>query len=117
MIIIQCNVPSAPCTCIWQHQYLKLYFCQTRAFCYEQSPVWHLCCDILLNAHAEDMNIEPLINNLRCLSPLVLSDLYMTPQARMSFVSQAVVIITCILTKYVKGFETQQSHMALQHPA
>ena len=70
----------------------------------------------LLNACAEDMNIDPLINNLRRSSPLVLSDLRMTPQARKSFVSQAVVILTCVLTKYVKGFETQDSHMTLQHP-
>ncbi|KAH8979979.1 hypothetical protein EDB86DRAFT_3066941 [Lactarius hatsudake] len=69
----------------------------------------------LLNARAEDMSIEPLVDNLRRSSPLALSDLRMTPQARQSYISQTTVTIIQILTKYVKGFETQQSDTTLQH--
>ncbi|KAH8977662.1 hypothetical protein EDB86DRAFT_2817126 [Lactarius hatsudake] len=69
----------------------------------------------LLNARAEDMSIEPLVDNLRRSSPLALSDLRMTPQARQSYISQTTVTIVQILTKYVKGFETQQSDTTLQH--
>ncbi|KAH9009894.1 hypothetical protein EDB84DRAFT_1590991 [Lactarius hengduanensis] len=70
----------------------------------------------LLNARAEDMSIEPLVENLRRSSPLALSDLRMTPQARQSYISQTTVTIVQILMKYVKGFETQQSDTTLQHP-
>ncbi|KAH9021720.1 hypothetical protein EDB85DRAFT_1871750 [Lactarius pseudohatsudake] len=70
----------------------------------------------LLNARAEDMSIEPLVDNLRRSSPLALSDLRMTPQARQSYISQTTVAIVQILMKYVKGFETQQSDTTLQHP-
>ncbi|KAH9158595.1 hypothetical protein EDB89DRAFT_2085763 [Lactarius sanguifluus] len=70
----------------------------------------------LLNAWAEDMDMKPLIKNLRRSSPLVISDLRMTLATGQSYISQVVVTIVCILTKYVKGFETQQSDPMLQHP-
>ncbi|KAH9006039.1 hypothetical protein EDB84DRAFT_1246116, partial [Lactarius hengduanensis] len=70
----------------------------------------------LLNARAEDMDMKPLIKNLRRSSPLVISDLRMTLEARRSYISQTAVTIVRILTKYVKGFETQQSDPMLQHP-
>ncbi|KAH9009550.1 hypothetical protein EDB83DRAFT_2205046, partial [Lactarius deliciosus] len=69
----------------------------------------------LLNARAEDMSIAPLVDNLRRSSPLVLSDLRMTPQARQSYIAQMAVTIVQILVKYIKGFETQQSDTTLQH--
>ncbi|KAH9163046.1 hypothetical protein EDB89DRAFT_1912945 [Lactarius sanguifluus] len=70
----------------------------------------------LLNARAEDMDMKPLIKNLRRSSPLVISDLRMTLATGQSYISQVVVTIVRILTKYVKGFETQQSDPMLQHP-
>ncbi|KAH8988185.1 hypothetical protein EDB83DRAFT_2239866 [Lactarius deliciosus] len=70
----------------------------------------------LLNARAEDMDMRPLIKNLRRSSPLVISDLRMTLAAGQSYISQTAVTIVRILTKYVKGFETQQSDPMLQHP-
>ncbi|KAH9007941.1 hypothetical protein EDB83DRAFT_2236063 [Lactarius deliciosus] len=70
----------------------------------------------LLNAQAEDMDMRPLIKNLRRSSPLVISDLRMTLAAGQSYISQMAVTIVRILTKYVKGFETQQSDPMLQHP-
>ncbi|KAI9436430.1 hypothetical protein H4582DRAFT_2078512 [Lactarius indigo] len=70
----------------------------------------------LLNARAEDMDIKPLAENLRRSSPLDMSDLRMTAQARQSYASQTAVTIVQILMKYVKGFEAQQSDVALQHP-
>ncbi|KAH9174559.1 hypothetical protein EDB89DRAFT_1848821 [Lactarius sanguifluus] len=70
----------------------------------------------LLNARAEDMDMKPLIKNLRRSSPLVISDLRMTLATGQSYISQVAVTIVCILTKYVKGFETQQSDPMLQHP-
>ncbi|KAH9025785.1 hypothetical protein EDB85DRAFT_1869407 [Lactarius pseudohatsudake] len=70
----------------------------------------------LLNARAEDMSIEPLVDNMWHSSPLALSDLRMTPQARQSYILQTTVTIVQILMKYVKGFETQQSDTTLQHP-
>ncbi|KAH9051617.1 hypothetical protein EDB83DRAFT_2522002 [Lactarius deliciosus] len=70
----------------------------------------------LLNARAEDMDMRPLIKNLRRSSPLVMSDLRMTLAAGQSYISQMAVTIIRILTKYVKGFETQQSDPMLQHP-
>jgi hypothetical protein len=47
----------------------------------------------LLNARAEDMKIQPLVDNLRRSSPLVISDLHMTTRARESYVSQ--MAVTC----------------------
>ncbi|KAH9017399.1 hypothetical protein EDB84DRAFT_1276558 [Lactarius hengduanensis] len=70
----------------------------------------------LLNARAEDMALEPLIENLRRSSPLAISDLRMTLRARQSYISQTAVTIVRILTKYVNGFEVQQSDPMLQHP-
>ncbi|KAH9169075.1 hypothetical protein EDB89DRAFT_2115183 [Lactarius sanguifluus] len=70
----------------------------------------------LLNARAEDMDMKPLIKNLRRSSLLVISDLRMTLATGQSYISQVAVTIVCILTKYVKGFETQQSDPMLQHP-
>ncbi|KAH8983562.1 hypothetical protein EDB86DRAFT_3085229 [Lactarius hatsudake] len=70
----------------------------------------------LLNARAEDMGMEPLIDNLRRSSPLAISDLRMTLGARQSYISQTAVTIVRILTKHVIGFETQQSDPILQHP-
>ncbi|KAH9012620.1 hypothetical protein EDB83DRAFT_2168703, partial [Lactarius deliciosus] len=70
----------------------------------------------LLNTRAEDMDMRPLIKNLRCSSLLVMSDLRMTLVAGQSYISQTAVTIVRILTKYVKGFETQQSDPMLQHP-
>ncbi|KAF8258084.1 hypothetical protein EI94DRAFT_1816167 [Lactarius quietus] len=70
----------------------------------------------LLNACAEDMDIVPMIENLRCSSPLDISDLWMTPHARVSYVSHLSISIVQILAKYVKGFEAQQTDTALQHP-
>ncbi|KAH9030516.1 hypothetical protein EDB85DRAFT_1866449 [Lactarius pseudohatsudake] len=70
----------------------------------------------LLNARAEDMGMEPLIDNLRRSSPPAISDLWMTLGARQSYISQTAVTIVRILTKYVIGFETQQSDPLLQHP-
>ncbi|KAH9173375.1 hypothetical protein EDB89DRAFT_1850276 [Lactarius sanguifluus] len=70
----------------------------------------------LLNARAEDMDMKPLIKNLRRSSPLVISDLRMTLATGQSYISQVAVTIVRILTKYVKGFETQQSDPMLQHP-
>ncbi|KAF8264320.1 hypothetical protein EI94DRAFT_1593629 [Lactarius quietus] len=70
----------------------------------------------LLNAHAEDMDISPVIKNIRCPSPLNISDLQMTPHTRVLYVSHLLIFIVQILAKYVKGFEAQQSDMALQHP-
>ncbi|KAF8272938.1 hypothetical protein EI94DRAFT_1565132 [Lactarius quietus] len=62
------------------------------------------------------MDIKPLIENLRRSSPLVYSDLRMTPRARLSYVSQTTVTIVRILMTHVKGFETQASDAMLQHP-
>ncbi|KAH9172598.1 hypothetical protein EDB89DRAFT_1850933 [Lactarius sanguifluus] len=70
----------------------------------------------LLNARAEDMDIKPLAENLRHSSPLDISDLRMTLQARQSYTTQTAITIVQILMKYVKGFETQQFDTALQHP-
>ncbi|KAF8273932.1 hypothetical protein EI94DRAFT_1794963 [Lactarius quietus] len=69
----------------------------------------------LLNAHAEDMDIKPMIEKLSHSSPLVFSDLHMTPGARQSYASQTVVTIVKILMKYVKGFEVQALNALLQH--
>ena len=69
----------------------------------------------LLNARVEDMDIKPMIERLRCSSPLVLSDLRMTPHARQSYRSQTAVTIVRILTQYVKGFEMQASDAILQY--
>ncbi|KAH9010956.1 hypothetical protein EDB83DRAFT_2234192 [Lactarius deliciosus] len=70
----------------------------------------------LLNARAEDMDIKPLAENLRRSSPLEMSALRMTLQARQSYMTQMAISIIQILMKYVKGFEQQQSDAALQHP-
>ncbi|KAI9449898.1 hypothetical protein BJY52DRAFT_1192215 [Lactarius psammicola] len=70
----------------------------------------------LLNARAEDMDIKPLVENLRRSSPLVISDLRATSQARQSYTLQTAITIVQILTKYVKGFETQASDVRFQHP-
>ncbi|KAF8257379.1 hypothetical protein EI94DRAFT_1818072 [Lactarius quietus] len=69
----------------------------------------------LLNARAEDMNVEPMIKRLSRSSPLIFSDIRMTPSARQSYASQTAVTIVKILTKYVKGFELQASNALLQH--
>jgi hypothetical protein len=69
----------------------------------------------LLNARAEDMDVNPMIENLSRSSPLVVSDLQMTRHARQSYVSQTAVTIVRILTKYIKGFERQESDSILQH--
>ncbi|KAF8270305.1 hypothetical protein EI94DRAFT_1571690 [Lactarius quietus] len=69
----------------------------------------------LLNAHAEDMDIKPMIEKLSHSFPLVFSDLCMTPGARQSYASQTAVTIVKILTKYVKGFEIQALDALLQH--
>jgi hypothetical protein len=69
----------------------------------------------LLNARAEDMDIEPLMENLRRSSPLVIADLRMKPEAGLSYLTQTAVTIVQILTQYVKGFEAQQSDVLLQH--
>ncbi|KAH9058017.1 hypothetical protein EDB83DRAFT_2506745 [Lactarius deliciosus] len=61
----------------------------------------------LLNTRAEDMDMRPLIKNLRCSSPLVISDLRMTLAAGQSYISQTVVTIVCILTNWTQ---------MLQHP-
>ncbi|KAF8264453.1 hypothetical protein EI94DRAFT_1772666 [Lactarius quietus] len=53
----------------------------------------------LFNARLEDMDIKPLVENFRRSSPLVLSDLRMTPQARQSYISQTAVMIIRILAK------------------
>jgi hypothetical protein len=68
----------------------------------------------LLNARPEDLAIEPMIENLRCSSPLTFSDLRMTLCARQSYASQMAVTI-CILMEYMEGFETQASNTLLQH--
>jgi hypothetical protein len=47
----------------------------------------------LLNACAEDMDIGPLVENLRQSSPLDISSLRMTPQAAASYVSQMAISI------------------------
>ncbi|KAH9169152.1 hypothetical protein EDB89DRAFT_1854788 [Lactarius sanguifluus] len=72
----------------------------------------------LLNARAEDMSIAPLVDNLQRSSPLALSDLRMTPQARHSERSEHLIAFTDVVkyVTYVKGFETQQSDTTLQHP-
>ncbi|KAH9083605.1 hypothetical protein EDB83DRAFT_2212640 [Lactarius deliciosus] len=70
----------------------------------------------LLNARVEDMDIKPLAENLQHSSPLEMSDLRMTLQARQSYMTQTAISIVQILMKYVKGFEQQQSDTALQHP-
>ncbi|KAH9011712.1 hypothetical protein EDB83DRAFT_2530214 [Lactarius deliciosus] len=70
----------------------------------------------LLNGCAEDMDIKPLAENLRHSSPLEMSDLRMTLQARQSYMTQTAISIVQILMKYVKGFEQQQADAALQHP-
>ncbi|KAN0140212.1 hypothetical protein V8E53_002108 [Lactarius tabidus] len=69
----------------------------------------------LLNACPEDMEILPMLENLRCSSPLGFSDLHMTPGARQSYASQTAVTIVHILMKYVKGFEKHTSNALLQH--
>ena len=69
----------------------------------------------LLNACVKDMDIKPMIKRLRCSSPLVFSDLWMTPHARQSYLSQTVVTIVRVLTKYVKGFEMQALDAMLQY--
>ena len=69
----------------------------------------------LLNACVKDMIIKPMIERLRRSSPLVFSDLWMTPHARQSYLSQTVVTIVRVLTKYVKGFEMQALDAMLQY--
>ncbi|KAH8982768.1 hypothetical protein EDB86DRAFT_2834206 [Lactarius hatsudake] len=61
------------------------------------------------------MVIKPLAKNLWGSSPLDMSDLQMTLQARQSYMTQTVITIVQILMKYLKGFETQQLEVALQH--
>jgi hypothetical protein len=70
----------------------------------------------LLNSCAEDMDIRPLVENLRRSSPLDISSLRMTPQAAQSYVSQTAITIIQILSKYVDGFETQLTDAYLQRP-
>jgi hypothetical protein len=70
----------------------------------------------LLNARAEDMDIGPLVENLRQSSPLDISSLRMTPQAAASYVSQTAISILRILSKYVNGFEVQLTDAYLQCP-
>lgn len=69
----------------------------------------------LLNARAEDMDIKPLVENLRRSSPLVLADLRMKPEAGYSYISQTAITLVHILMKYVKGFEEQQTNVLLKH--
>jgi hypothetical protein len=69
----------------------------------------------LLNAGAEDMDIKPMLKNLRCSSPLCFSDLCMTPCTRQLYATQMAVTIVHILMKYMKVFDTQSSDALLQY--
>jgi hypothetical protein len=70
----------------------------------------------LLNARVEDMDIKPLVDNLQRSSPLDISDLWMTSQAKHSYMSHTAITIVHILAKYVNSFEEQQTDAALQRP-
>ncbi|KAH9047964.1 hypothetical protein EDB83DRAFT_2523030 [Lactarius deliciosus] len=70
----------------------------------------------LLNAQAEDMDMRPLIKNLRRSSPLVISDLRMTLVAGQSYISQTAVTIVRILTNILQGGLFQLVTKTVFHP-
>ncbi|KAH9056478.1 hypothetical protein EDB87DRAFT_1566489 [Lactarius vividus] len=69
----------------------------------------------LPSVHVEDMHILPMMLNLQHSSPLVISDLCPSFELMQSYVSQTAVTIVHILTKYVKGFDSQSLDVSLQH--
>ncbi|KAH9000233.1 hypothetical protein EDB92DRAFT_1789717 [Lactarius akahatsu] len=69
----------------------------------------------LPGVRAEDMRILPMMLNLQRSSPLAISDLCPSLESMRSYVSQTAVTIVYILTKYVKGFDSQSLDASLQH--
>ena len=69
----------------------------------------------LLNARPEDMQIEPMMSNLRNSSSLQVSDLRPSLAGMRSYVSQATVTICQVLLKYVESFQKHRDHPKLQH--
>ncbi len=57
----------------------------------------------LVNARPEDMQIQPMVENLRKASPLKLEDLTPSLSALKSYRDQTAVRISRVLAKYVDG--------------
>lgn len=69
----------------------------------------------LLNACPEDMQIEPMIQNLQNSSPLALSDCRPSIMSLRLYAEHSAINISQILMKYVNGFDKQKSDPLLQH--
>ena len=69
----------------------------------------------LAGACAEDMRILPMMTNLRCSSPLSITDLCPSLDSMRSYLAQTAVSVVCILGKYVQGFDSQLLDTSLQH--
>jgi len=69
----------------------------------------------LLNACPEAMKLQPLMHNLKKSSPLKLSDLRPSISVMKSYATQSAVNISCILFKYVNGFDHLQNDPLLQN--
>jgi len=69
----------------------------------------------LLNARPQDMQIQPMVENLKKLSPLKLTDCHPSNVSLHSYATQSAVNITHILLKYVDGFHSQKHDALLQH--
>ena len=69
----------------------------------------------LVDARPEDMQIQPMIENLRKSSPLKLADCRPSITSLRSYATQSAVTIAQILMKYVPGFDTQKNNEVLQH--
>ena len=69
----------------------------------------------LVDARPEDMQIQPMIENLRKSSPLKLADCRPSITSLRSYATQSAVTIAQILMKYVPGFDTQKNDEGLQH--
>lgn len=69
----------------------------------------------LLNAQTEDMEIQPMVENLRKSSPLKLADCRPSNLSLRSYAVQTAANIAQILMKYVPGFDAQKNDPILQH--
>ena len=69
----------------------------------------------LVDARPEDMQIQPMIKNLRKSSPLKLADCRPSITSLRSYAAQSAVTIAQILMKYVPGFDTQKQYFTLPH--
>jgi hypothetical protein len=69
----------------------------------------------LLNGNPQHMKIAPLIQRLKASSPLKVSAIRPSKISIASFTHQSCINSILILFKYVKGFDTQNTHPLLQH--